>query len=134
MLFRCCDSVTLWHCCYTVQMKFHWQHETWWYDLDGTFTGNAGHKVTPWNELLPHTGCTNVTTVKSGWNMGVMAAICDETVDWIRWAFNEPQPPSLMVKCISFRTCNISGNPACNILCFYLPQLLCLVCSFLCLN
>lgn len=79
-------------------MAFHWQHETWWYDLDGTFTGiGVNYKVTPWNELLSHNDCMNNSQIDAGWNRGAPAAICNENADFIRWAFNQPEPPSLKV-------------------------------------
>lgn len=78
-------------------MRFHWQHETWWYDLDGTLTGyGPDYTVTPWNELLDPNNCINGTAVEE-WSVGTPAAICNPNIDWIRWAFNNPQPPSLKV-------------------------------------
>ena len=94
---------------YLTQMRLHWPHETWWYDLDGTVTGSAGHKVTPWNELLPPDHCTVDTSISSGWNVGVNGSVCDETVDWIRWSFNLPQPPSLEVRPVPYRSLGLGA-------------------------
>ena len=79
-------------------MRFHWQHETWWYDLDGSFSLIApNYTVTPWTELLSHEDCLNTDEIEAGWSVGQDAAICNGSVDFIRWAFNNPQPPSLKV-------------------------------------
>lgn len=73
-------------------------HETWWYDLDGTFLSMGPNRtLTPWTEILPHDDCLNSSEIDDGFNRGVPAAICNGNVDFTRWAFNNPQPPSLLV-------------------------------------
>ena len=50
--------------------------------------GNADHKVVPLSPLLDLTHCKR----DAGWSVGVPGAICDQTVNFHRLAFNGPAP------------------------------------------
>ncbi|KAM8882915.1 PKHD1 like 1, tandem duplicate 1 [Synchiropus picturatus] len=70
---------------------FRWEHEAVFLDLDGSLTGNVDHKVVPWNNLLDPAHCTK----SAEWSVGFPGAICDHTVEFSRFAFNNPTPSSL---------------------------------------
>ncbi|KAM9824037.1 PKHD1 like 1, tandem duplicate 1 [Neosynchiropus ocellatus] len=70
---------------------FRWEHEAFFVDLDGSLTGNVDHKVVPWTGLLDPAHCTK----SPEWSVGFPGAICDHTVEFSRFAFNNPSPSSL---------------------------------------
>ena len=80
---------------------FQWQHEGWLTDMDGTLreSGAPGtnYKVLPNNPNLPSDHCdtANMEAYSTG---DVAGAVCDDTVDFHRFAFNNFQPDSFLGK------------------------------------
>ncbi|XP_072034167.1 fibrocystin-L-like [Amphiura filiformis] len=81
--------------------RWKWEHEAWLEDLDGTLTGTTPNsKLLPYNPNLPADHCTwgdpqYGTIDKPG-------AVCDDTVNFHRLAFNNPHPTSLKFKRAEF--------------------------------
>ena len=81
--------------------NWQWQHEAWFEDLDGSLTGQgAGYSVLPYNPNLPKDHCT-FNNPEYGTD-SVPGAICDDTVKFHRFAFNEISPTSLEHKACFF--------------------------------
>uniref|UniRef100_A0AAX7VHS5 Polycystic kidney and hepatic disease 1 (autosomal recessive)-like 1 n=1 Tax=Astatotilapia calliptera TaxID=8154 RepID=A0AAX7VHS5_ASTCA len=73
---------------------FRWEHEVQLVDTDGSLTGNINHVVVPMSDLLDPAHCSQ----SAEWSVGFPAAVCDETVNFHRLAFNNPSPSSLVAK------------------------------------
>ncbi|XP_033099078.1 fibrocystin-L-like, partial [Anneissia japonica] len=73
---------------------FKWEHEYWYEDLDGSFTGTANHIVLPDNPNLPPDHCSR----DDAYSLGVPGASCDNTIKLHRMSFNGVAPTSLKYK------------------------------------
>ncbi|XP_042362122.1 fibrocystin-L-like [Plectropomus leopardus] len=73
---------------------FRWEHEVQLVDTDGSLTGNVDYKVVPHSELLDPAHCSQ----SAEWSVGFPGAVCDNTVDFHRLAWNNPSPTSLKAK------------------------------------
>ncbi|XP_025757857.1 PKHD1 like 1, tandem duplicate 1 isoform X2 [Oreochromis niloticus] len=73
---------------------FRWEHEVQLVDTDGSLTGNINHVVVPMSNLLDPAHCSQ----SAEWSVGFPGAVCDETVNFHRLAFNNPSPSSLVAK------------------------------------
>ncbi|XP_053190049.1 fibrocystin-L-like [Scomber japonicus] len=74
---------------------FKWEHEVQLVDTDGSLTGNINHKVVPMSSLLDPAHCSQ----SAEWSVGNFpGAVCDHTVNFHRFAFNNPTPSSLKGK------------------------------------
>lgn len=71
---------------------FRWENEAVIEDNDGTLTGNAGYKVTPYSTTLPPS-CVKNTELKP--ESGEEVAVCPPDVKFYRLAFNNIYPSSL---------------------------------------
>ena len=74
---------------------FRWNHETVFYDMDGSLSGHAGGSVVPTNGNLPPDHCTSSQTDSFGEHPG---SVCDDTIVMKRFAFHEAIPQSLHSK------------------------------------
>nr|XP_055075131.1 fibrocystin-L-like [Misgurnus anguillicaudatus] len=71
--------------------RFRWEHEVVLVDTDGSLTGKFNSKVVPMSNLLDPSHCSQV----ADWSVGVPGAVCDNTINFHRLVFNNPQPDSL---------------------------------------
>ena len=77
--------------------RWQWQHECWLEDLDGSLTGtSADYSLLPYNPNLPPHHCE--FGLPAFGTTGLPGAICDDTVTFHRFAFNNPTPESLLYK------------------------------------
>ncbi|KAK7468036.1 hypothetical protein BaRGS_00036740, partial [Batillaria attramentaria] len=75
------------------KVSFGWQHEGVLRDEDGTLTGSAGYAVIPDTPTLPTANCQFSV---AGMSMGtVPGAVCNNTVKFHRFSFNNPMPKNL---------------------------------------
>ena len=80
-----------------IRARWQWEHECWLEDLDGTLTGeSAGYSLLPQNPNLPPNHCQ--FGVSGYGTSGRPGAICDDTVTFHRYAFNQVAPSSLLYK------------------------------------
>nr|XP_018672072.2 fibrocystin-L-like [Ciona intestinalis] len=88
------------------KFRFRWEHEAAILDRDGTLTGKAWSTLVPASGLLDPIDCE----VQEGptFSSGVKGAVCDEGVDFHRFALNSPVPTSLNGKNLIFT--NQHGN------------------------
>ncbi|CAJ1082786.1 fibrocystin-L-like [Xyrichtys novacula] len=73
---------------------FRWEHEGVLHDIDGSLTEHIGNKVVPQSPLLDPSHCKP----SAEWSNSFPAAVCDQTTDFHRMAFNKVSPPSLDAK------------------------------------
>ncbi|XP_069572864.1 fibrocystin-L-like [Brachyistius frenatus] len=78
--------------------SFRWEHEVQLVDSDGSLTGNINHKVVPLTALLDPAHCSQ----NANWSLGFPGAVCDHTVTFNRFAFNDPTPAILRDKNVIF--------------------------------
>ncbi|KAK5854666.1 hypothetical protein PBY51_004842 [Eleginops maclovinus] len=71
--------------------SFSWEHEVQLVDTDGSLTGTINNKVVPLSGLLDPAHCSQ----SAEWSVGFPGAVCDHTVAFHRFAFNNPAPQSL---------------------------------------
>ena len=82
-------------------VTWQWEHEQVFRDLDGTLTNTPGGSLIPWMNALPSNNCQ----IHSGGTVGtVPGAVCDETVQFNRFAMTDPTPTSL-----TFRDLNVTS-------------------------
>ncbi len=74
---------------------FLWNHESTILDLDGSITGYPNGSVVPHNANLPPDKCTHSVEHSYGPHNG---SVCDSSVKFNRFAFNEVAPASLQAK------------------------------------
>ncbi len=83
-------------------VKWQWEHEQVFRDLDGSLTTTEGGSLIPWMNALPSGNCANM---HSGTAEGSFpGAVCDETVQFNRYAMTAPDPTSL-----TFRDLNVTS-------------------------
>lgn len=80
-------------------MFFRWHSEAVLQDIDGTLTGSPGAQVVPATPTLPLAQCA---PADAGFSVGLPASVCDASVSFHRFAFNEPAPSALVGKNVSF--------------------------------
>lgn len=78
---------------------FLWNHESVIVDLDGTVTGYPNGSLVPFNANLPPDHCFYSAQDSHGPHNG---SVCDSTVTFRRFAFNEAAPESLRSKNVLF--------------------------------
>ncbi|KAI7798962.1 putative fibrocystin-L [Triplophysa rosa] len=71
--------------------RFRWEHEVALIDTDGSLTGNINSKVVPMSNLLDPSHCSQAAE----WSVGVPGAVCDNTTNFHRLFFYNPEPYSL---------------------------------------
>ena len=76
------------------KVKWRWENEGVFHDLDGTLTGEVDGKVVPKSGILPPT-CSEV---QSDFSVGFAGVNCSSQVEFTRWSFNFPSPNSLHFK------------------------------------
>ncbi|XP_076438726.1 fibrocystin-L-like isoform X2 [Babylonia areolata] len=83
------------------KVHFEWESEGVIIDEDGTLTGGAGQKVIPTTPTLPPSKCTaNVAEMSVS---GVPGSVCDSSVKFHRFSFNNILPSSLQFKNVLFK-------------------------------
>ncbi|XP_065139309.1 fibrocystin-L-like [Paramisgurnus dabryanus] len=87
--------------------RFRWEHEVVLVDTDGTLTRKLNSKVVPMSYLLDPSHCSQV----ADWSVGVPGAVCDNTINFHRLVFNNPNPGSLRYNNViltnSFGSCEL---------------------------
>ena len=83
-----------------MKIKWRWEHEAVFHDLDGTLCGSPDCKVVPHNPSLPP-ACT-IASQSYGVDTYVPGSICDSTVKFHRFAFHQASPNSLKHKNVTF--------------------------------
>ena len=79
------------------KVRWQWQHEGWLEDLDGSLSGTyPNYSILPYNPNLPPAHC--VFAQPEFGNSTTPGAVCDDTVTFHRFAFNQPKPDSLLYK------------------------------------
>ncbi|CAH1775752.1 unnamed protein product [Owenia fusiformis] len=79
--------------------RWHYPHEGFHYDLDGSLTGKKGNIMLPTNANLPPGQCT---FGGAEYSRGVSGAVCEDPIDFHRLSFNKPSPKSLLYKDVIF--------------------------------
>ena len=82
------------------RVAFQWNHETVLSDLDGSLTGFPNGSIVPTNENLPPEKCNSSNMDSYGNHPG---SICDGSITFKRFSWNEAAPSSLLNKDVLLR-------------------------------
>ena len=77
------------------KVRWRWDNEGVFHDLDGTLTGEVDGKVVPYAGILPPHNCSGV---KPEFSVGFPGVNCSAVTSFTRWSFNNPAPRSLLYK------------------------------------
>lgn len=77
-----------------MQVRFEWESEGVIHDVDGSLTGSPNYKVIPTTGTLPPDHCSTSAAM----SVGVQGSVCDVTLHFHRFAFNNILPSSLLAK------------------------------------
>ena len=79
------------------KIRYQWEHEGYFRDIDGSLTGSAGYSSVPTSDFLP-AECTN----NAGFSVHFPGSVCTDTVHFHRFGLNKATPSSLIGKDIAF--------------------------------
>ncbi|XP_050685917.1 fibrocystin-L-like isoform X2 [Eriocheir sinensis] len=77
------------------RLSFKWEHETIWFDEDGSLSGTVGASVVPWMDILPSDSCATADELSV--NPSFPGAVCSPDLNFMRFNVEGPsiEPPSM---------------------------------------